>query len=60
VDILKRSVIDNVKQICLFYLERDIPPGDCIFDVITRNQAIEEFKIVVRRLHGMLTGFRSY
>jgi hypothetical protein len=37
------------------YLEREIPPSDCLFDVITRNQAIEEFKIVVRRLHGMLT-----
>ena len=36
-----------------FCLEREIPPGDCIFDVITRNQAIEEFKTVVRRLHGM-------
>ncbi|CAF1121904.1 unnamed protein product [Rotaria sp. Silwood1] len=37
-------------ETCLGF-EREIPPGDCLFDVITRNQAIEEFKIVVRRLH---------
>lgn len=36
-------------------LEREILPNDCLFDVITRNQAIEEFKIVVRRIHGMYT-----
>ena len=44
---------DNVEGIYLFYLEREIPPGDCLFDIITRNQTIEEFKIVVRRVHGM-------
>ena len=45
------NMIERKKE--LFILEREIPPGDCLFDVITRNQAIEEFKIVVRRLHGM-------
>ncbi|CAF0858886.1 unnamed protein product [Rotaria sordida] len=37
-------------ETCLGF-EREIPLGDCLFDVITRNQAIEEFKIVVRRIH---------
>ncbi|CAF3494441.1 unnamed protein product [Adineta steineri] len=46
-------------ETCLGF-EREIPPGDCLFDVITRNQTIEEFKIVVRRLHGMVTVFCSY
>ncbi|CAF3193942.1 unnamed protein product [Rotaria socialis] len=37
-------------ETCLGF-EREILPGDFLFDVITRNQAIEEFKIVIRRLH---------
>ncbi|CAF1259481.1 unnamed protein product [Rotaria magnacalcarata] len=37
-------------ETCLGF-EREIQPGDFLFDVITRNQAIEEFKIVIRRLH---------
>jgi hypothetical protein len=31
-----------------FFLEREIPLDDYLFDVIIRNQTIEEFKIVVR------------
>ena len=28
-------------------LEREVPPSDCLFNVIGRNQAIEELKTVV-------------
>ena len=47
-------IAERSQGVLFIYLERDIAPGDCLFDVITRNQAIEEFKIIVRRSHGTL------
>lgn len=43
----------QIDELFLLTLEREIPGNDCLFDVIARNQAIEEFKIVVRRAFGM-------
>ncbi|CAF0784878.1 unnamed protein product [Didymodactylos carnosus] len=35
-------------EVCLGF-EREILPNECIFDLISRNQAFEEFKIVVKK-----------
>ncbi|UJR24911.1 hypothetical protein I4U23_006275 [Adineta vaga] len=46
---IPESSTARLVETCLGF-EREIPPGDYLFDIVTRNQAIEEFKIVVRRL----------
>ncbi|CAF2457592.1 unnamed protein product [Rotaria sp. Silwood2] len=53
-EVLKRHVSDSntalLIETCLGF-EREIPLDDCLFDVITRNRTIEEFKIVVRHIY---------
>ncbi|CAF0765090.1 unnamed protein product [Rotaria sordida] len=53
-EILGRYVSDSntarLIETC-FEFEREIPLDDCLFNVITRNRSIEEFKIIVRHIH---------